>query len=123
MTRRSKYRRSIRRAGVALKKVGRLVQYIERNEELYGQAINADNRVETQHWVYAFNRRWSRGKDAGQFEPTNELEVILAGVVPFEPKQGDFLIDPWGKNWPVDNVRIVGPDFYPILYYLRMIDG
>lgn len=119
----TKFRSQLRKARQKIAQYGVCVEYISKLPELHGQTPNRDNRVDVRYSVNVLFLRKSRRRDAGRFLLSNETEFIMAAGVPFDPKPGDAVYDPKGKRYPVDDVRIVGPDGFPILYRVRCIDG
>ena len=119
----TQYRRGLLRAKQALNRRGVFYTYVSRIPEVRGQVTNADNRVDIEYRVKVLQSRKSRRRDAGRSLQTHELSFLMHGDLPFKPKPGDYVVDPYGKRLPVDDVRIIGPDAVPLLYRMRCIDG
>ena len=119
----TKFRRQLLAATKRIRQYGVCIDYTSKQPELHGQAVNADNRVEHRFAIYALFLRKTKRRDAGRNLQSHEAEILIAAGVPFVPKPGDSLIDPQGKRYPVDDVRTIGPDGFPILYRIRCIDG
>ena len=118
----TKFTRALLRAIQKMKQYGVCCEYGVHEPELFGQTVNADNRIEQRYNVYVLFDDSFRRRDGGTFIPTNEVTAYMASQ-PFKPKPGDWIVDPLGKRYPVDDVEIVKPDGFPIFYELRLIDG
>lgn len=101
---------------------GVTVAYYTNEAELHGQGVNVDDRVQTKYYVDVLFLRSSRRRDGGRYLPNSEVEVMM-GAQSFTPKEGDYLIKPGGKRYPVVDVEPEEPDGFPIYYTLICIDG
>ena len=119
----TKYQRQLDKVARRIERDGTLIEYFTESAPLGGQATNEDNRITTRYMVNAQFDRRSRGRDGGGFLPSHDVQLILAGNVPFKPAPGDKVVDKQGKVWPVDNVEVIQPDSVPIKYNLRLTDG
>ena len=118
----SKYQEDIDETLEDIEEDGVLVEYHVETPHLLGQGVNVDDRVTSRFYVNVVIDDEYRRRDGGSSRPSNQFEAIM-GAVPFKPKPGDKFITPYGKEYPIDQVRIIEPDGHPILYYLRGIDG
>lgn len=118
----SKYQEDALDAVLDIREDGVPVEYIVKGADLFGQGVNVDDKVETRFIVDLLFVSEFRRRDGGQFLPSNQGEAWMA-IQPFKPKPGDAFITPMGKEYPIDQVEVISPDGYPVIYSLRFIDG
>ena len=118
----SKYNEEILETLEDIREDGVTVEYHVEEPHLLGQRVNRDDRVTTRYYVDVIFDDEYRRRDGGTARPSNQFEAWM-GSQPFKPKPGDKLITPAGKEYPIDQVRAIEPDGYPIIYNLRGIDG
>ena len=118
----SKYDEDIQETLEDIKEDGVTVEYYSEVPPLFGRGVNQDNRITVRHYVDVIFDDEYRRRDGGGARPSNQFEAWM-GAVPFKPKPGDKLVTPMGKSYPIDQVRAIEPDGYPIIYQLRGIDG
>ena len=105
-----------------LQQRGVKVTYGRKDEPVTGQGIGEDKSVGQRLEVNVLFRAGYRRRQSGSFLPSNELTAIMPNTG-FEPKPNDHLITPAGKRYPVDDVTIIAPDGFPIMYFLGLRDG
>ena len=104
-----------------LEQRGVKVTYGVFDPEVTGQGVD-DGRVEETHEVNVLFKTGFRQRGSGTFTPMNEISAIMHQV-PFDPKPGDYLITPQGKQYPITDVVVTSPDGVPLVYELRLTDG
>ena len=122
MTLTTKYNEFIDLAKTLLAENGVAVTYGVHDNELTGQAVNDDNRVEKTYKVNVFLSREVLRRQAGTFMPEDRTGALMEAV-PFEPKTGDYMITPAGRRYSVTGVIAEQPDGVPIYYELMLQDG
>ena len=106
-----------------LRDYGVKVTYGVHDNELTGQSVNDDNRVERTYQVnFLFDQEVLR-RQAGTFMPEDKNGGYMEAGLPFEPKTGDWLITPTGRRYSVIGVIAEQPDGVPLIYEILLEDG
>lgn len=101
---------------------GVFVTYGRYDENATGHTVGGDNRVEQKLRVKVLFRTKFLRKMAGKFIQSTESTALMANNG-FKPKPNDYIIEPNGKRSPIDEIAEIGPDGFPILYYLGFREG
>ena len=101
---------------------GVTVTYGRFDENVTGHTIGGDNRVEQKLMVKVLFRTKFLRRMAAKFMPATESTALMANNG-FKPKTDDYIIEPNGKRSPIDEITVIAPDGFPILYYLGFRDG
>ena len=109
-------------ARTLLNQSGVFVTYGRFDEEVSGHEVGGDNRVEQKLQVKVLLRAKFLRRQADGFVPSLESTALMANNG-FDPKQGDYIIEPDGKRSPITDITVIAPDGFPILYYLGFRDG
>ena len=118
----TKYNEFIDLAKTLLAESGVTVTYGVHENELTGQAVNDDNRVEKTYKVNVFLSREVLRRQAGTFMPEDRAGGLMEAV-PFNPKTGDYMIMPDGRRYGVTGVVAEQPDGVPLYYEILLQDG